>query len=196
MKKNKEKNNLVTYRGKIIFDPKDITNKHSRQSSWKKVAMVFIKGDICEYYSWFLRKRFNLILQRPIRGAHVSFISDRLDDISGKNKSEKLAKWNKVKNKWNGKYIDITINVDNLKTMSDGEYWWFIVDHDHRDELQGIRNELGLGKPYYGLHMTIGRAVDTKPPNKDNNSAARAKSMNLYHSQYINGLINKKIIKK
>lgn len=32
--------NEFTLKGTIIFDPKDKTNKHKNQASWKKIAMV------------------------------------------------------------------------------------------------------------------------------------------------------------
>ena len=38
--------NEITYRGRIIFDPKDKTAKHKAQASWKKIAMVVFDGDI------------------------------------------------------------------------------------------------------------------------------------------------------
>jgi hypothetical protein len=41
--------------------------------------------------------------------------------------------------------------------------------------LLDIRSELGLGKPYYGMHMTIGYC----------------NSKNEEHSRYIHGLITK-----
>ena len=47
----------ITITGRIGFEPEDKTNKHLLQSSWKKIAMVFINGDICEYYSWFIKKK-------------------------------------------------------------------------------------------------------------------------------------------
>jgi len=195
-----EMKQLITYRGKIVFDPEDRSNKHKKQGSWKKIAMVFIKGEICQYYGWFLKRRFNLILQPPMRGAHVSFINDRWADFDGKNEAEKLALWKEVKKKWDGKYINITVDVSDLKTMSDGEHWWFILDQDHRGQLHDIRAELGLGRPYYGLHMTIGKAVDTKPAidnehTTDRNNARRAMSMNLEHSRWIYSSIKKKFIK-
>jgi len=55
--------------GKIEFDPVNVTKKHDKQSSWKKVAMVRFQNndDTYAYYSWFLKKRFNLVLNKPIR---------------------------------------------------------------------------------------------------------------------------------
>ena len=40
--------------GKIQFEPENVTNKQTAQSTWKKVAFVLIGGDECEYYSWFI----------------------------------------------------------------------------------------------------------------------------------------------
>ena len=46
----------------------------------------------------------------------------------------------------------------NLSPRGDNKHWWFNVSQEHRIELQQIRNELGLGRPYFGMHMTIGKA--------------------------------------
>ena len=70
----------VTFEGTIVFDPIDRTAKHKKQSGWKKVAMVVIDGEIAkdkriegdtsEYYAWFLKKRYNIMLNSPLRGTH------------------------------------------------------------------------------------------------------------------------------
>jgi len=163
--------NLIQYTGKILFEPNNITKKHENQASWKRVAMVMLSGDICEYYAWFLKKRFNLEFIKPIRGAHITFINDSVNDIG-----ENLGKWEELKNKWNGKKINIVLNTN---YYSSGKHWWQIVDFDHRDELQSIRSEIGLGKPNFGLHMTVG-IVNEK---------------NLEFSQYLNILEKKGYIK-
>ena len=72
---------MIKVQGKIIFNPIDITNKHKKQASWKYIAIINILGDVSEYYAWFLKKRFNLILNKPLRGSHISFINDSLFDI-------------------------------------------------------------------------------------------------------------------
>jgi len=79
--------------GKIVFDPKDVTKKHSKQASWKRMAMVMIDGDITEYYAWFLNRRYHIELSKPLRGAHISFINDSIRDIqSGLKCDEKKAR--------------------------------------------------------------------------------------------------------
>lgn len=174
--------NTVRLTGKILFDPEDKTNKHSKQASWKKIAMVIIGGDVCEYYSWFLKKRYNLKLQKPLRGAHVTFINDRLSDTNGK--------WDEVKKKWNGVEIEIVIDL-NPKTDSsepNSDYhWWFNIPHENRGELQSIREELELGKPFFGLHMTIGRAVNFTDDEFEP-GVMKAKEMCVEHSIYLHKL--------
>ena len=166
--------NIVKLTGVIKFDPKDVTKKHHKQSNWKKVAMVIFDGDITEYYAWFIFKRFNLKLNKPLRGAHVTFINDRESDI--------LGDWESVKKKWHNKKISVTLDLE-PKTDSDNDgssfHWWLKVPEEDRVELHSIRTELGLGRPYFGLHMTIGHANEK----------------NIEHSKYLHRLIKKNIIK-
>ena len=166
--------NTITVKGKIKFDPSDKTNKHKNQATWKRVAMVLIEGELAEYYAWFIKKRYNLPLNRPLRGAHVTFINDRASDMNGK--------WDEVKKKWDGKEIEIVLSVDprtdSVKDNSSG-HWWLNVPEEHREQLHGIRAELGLGRPYWGLHMALGYANEK----------------NIAHSKYIHGLIINGFIK-
>jgi hypothetical protein len=144
--------------GKINFDVEDKTRKHLNQSSWKKVAMVMVDGEICEYYAWFINKRYNLKLNKPLRGAHVTFINDSMRELTKNGQlPEKtvLTQWEKTKQNWNNKTIPIAINLD---PRTDGNHWWFNIPHEERELLQSIRTELGLGKPFYGLHLTVGYA--------------------------------------
>jgi hypothetical protein len=169
----------ITLTGKIGFEPEDKTKKHLLQSSWKKVAMVFIEGDICEYYAWFLKKRYDISLNKPIRGAHVSFINDSMRDLTqnnAKSEEEALKLWEDVKTKWDGKEIDI---VFDLNPKTNDRTWWLNIPNEERQGLQAIRNELGLGKPFFGLHMSIGY-VNEK---------------NIEQSVYIHGLIKHGCIK-
>jgi hypothetical protein len=166
--------------GKIGFEPEDKTNKHKAQSSWKKMAMVFIDGDVCEYYAWFLQKRYSITLNKPLRGAHISFINDSMRDLTQNNdKSEEeiLQLWEDVKTKWDGKEIDIVLD---LNPKTDGRIWWLNIPNEEREGLQAIRNELGLGRPYFGMHMSIGYANEK----------------NIEHSVYIHELIKKGFIEK
>jgi hypothetical protein len=172
-------NDKVTLMGKIVFEPVNYTKKHSMQASWKRIAMVFIDGDVTEYYSWFIKKRYNLTLNKPIRGAHISFINDSLRDMSnnGKKSLEDVDRiWNEAKAKWDGKYIPIMLS---LEPRTSDKHWWLNIPPDYRDKLHQIRAEVGLGRPNFGLHMTIGLANEK----------------NLEHSKYIHSLIKSGLIK-
>jgi hypothetical protein len=180
--------NVIKIKGTIYFDPPDRTKKHERQGKWKKIAMIKFDGDLCEYYAWFLKKRYNITLHKPQRGAHITFINDRKSDMNGK--------WEEVKKKWNNKEIEVTINLDPRTDSAESKgrttyNWWLNIPEEQRDEIHKIREELGLERPFFGLHMTIGRAVNFIPEGKFQDGAARAKEMNVEQSIYIHDLILK-----
>lgn len=144
--------------GKIIFDPINLTNKHDLQSTWKRIVIVEFDGDICEYYQWFIKKRYNLVLNKPVRNAHVTLVNDSLNDLTKGGKlliGEVNMIWNDNKQKYNSKEVIITLNVD---VRTNGETWWMNLSDECEQVLHNIRAELGLGIPYFKLHMTIGNA--------------------------------------
>lgn len=168
----------IKVKGKIIFDPPDKSNKHKNQSTWKKVAYLEISGGICAYYRWFILKRFSLPLNSPLRGAHVTFINDSHRDLG-----DNVNNWDDVKKKWHGKEAEIELH---LTPSSDGVNWWLAVTEESRKVLHDIRAELGLGRPYWGLHMTVGYAgisYDEFEPGKEKISRD-----NITHSKYIHEL--------
>lgn len=187
--------NIFKISGRLLFDPKGFTSKQVRQGEWKKVAMVMLEEELelgekgmTEYYAWFIKKRFNLPLQKPLRGAHVTIVNDRASDIKNNN-------WEEVKKKWNGKKIDIYLHVDPFLGVKNrkGNYcdWWLVVPYEYRDEIHSIRKELGLrGRSYFGLHMTIGTALNFYPKFKEDYEYPKqygTKGMGMYeeHSEYI-----------
>ncbi len=122
------------------------------------MAMILFDGDITQYYAWFLERRYNLVLNRPLRGAHISFINDSIRDLTlngTRSLEESEEVWNRVKKKYHGKKIEVVLDLD---PRTDDRTWWLNVPHDERDSIQAIRDELGLKKPYFGLHMSIGYA--------------------------------------
>jgi hypothetical protein len=168
-------NKYIELVGTIVFDPYDVTKKHKKQGSWKKTAMVLFKDDTCDYYSWLIRKRYNLELNKPLRGPHVSFINDSIRDMAiglKCSEAEALIKYDKLKSEYNNKTIKLYFDTS---AQSDGQHWWINIPDEKSEELQNIRNEIGLGKPYWGLHMAIGYA----------------NLKNIEHSKYIVDLINK-----
>jgi len=152
--------------GKIEFDPIDKTKKHIYQSDWKKTAIIHLDCDIHLYYSWFLKKRYNLILNEPLRNAHVTIISDRIDT------EELIDKYIECKNKWNNKIVEFEYSVD---IRSDGFHWWLPVTSVIG---QQIRNDAMIGDPHFGFHLNIGNAM--QPLMKQ-------------HSEYILGLIKSEL---
>ena len=153
----------INTNGIIHFDPKDKTKKHSNQSSWKKMAMIIIDGEITDYYAWLFEKRYGLKLNKPLRGAHISFINDSMNDMKKglclETDKKVISRWNYVKNMWDGKEINITLDVD---VRSDGKHIWLNIPEENRNVLHAIRLQLGLSRPYFGLHMSIGYANPKK----------------------------------
>ncbi len=130
--------------GILDFEPLAITKKHHSQH-WKHTAIVKVDCDIHSYYSWFLLKRFNLKLNKPLRQAHVTFISDRI---------ENLDLYKECAKKWHDKKVDF--QYDNVNVRSSGEHWWLRV---YSKELEDLREECGLDRvPYLAFHLTMGMA--------------------------------------
>lgn len=152
-----------TLSGKLVFDVEDVTNKHKKQSSWKRTAMIIIDNiDLCKYYCWFIKKRYNLELQMPLRGLHFTVINDRADDAPF---------FDRVKEEYDGKEISFQYGVD---PRTDNFHWWVGVKSE---DAENIRELAGLSrKPYWGFHITIGRADGDR---------------RLEHSAYIHRLIKK-----
>ena len=147
--------------GKIIFDPIKITKKHHKQD-WKVNAICLINDDICNYYNWFINKRFNLLLNKPLRGSHITIISDRIINELYYNQAKEL---------FNNK--ELTFEYDPTQIRTNGEHWWFNVICK---DVEYIRQIAGLTPmPYFKLHLTIGHANDK----------------NINHSKYIHRQILK-----
>ena len=164
--------NFIKLKGTVEFDPIDRTKKHERQGVWKKTAVVNISGDICSYYCWFIKKRYNLHLQTPLRNSHITFISDRESDMNGK--------WEEIKKKWNGVEVNIVLDVD---VRSDGLNWWLNIPNEYKNELNIIRKDLKLSSPFFPFHMTFGTAVNMYPSTERGVNVQRAKGMNEEHSK-------------
>ena len=140
--------------GKIEFDPVNVTKKHSKQASWKKTAMVKFDCDIWEYYSWFLQKRFNLYLNKPLRGTHVTIINDMVDDDIYKQ----------ARDMFHGKEIRIKYDPTQIRANRKG-HWWINAESD---DAKNIRSVMGLTPdPYFGLHLTIGLATHLQLEHSD-----------------------------
>ena len=136
---------MFTIRGKVLFDLYDVTNKHKKQSPWKKTAFVLLDCDTDIYYSWFLEKRFGLILGRPLRGFHFTVINDRIETEEG------IKLYENVKERWNNREVSFSFDSD---YRSNGKHFWFKVISE---DANNIRKEAGLDNLYHSFHVTIGR---------------------------------------
>jgi len=157
---------MLKAQGIIKFDPPILTRKHARQAEWKRHANIDLGCDMAAYYSWFIRKRYSVILNPPQRGTHVTFIADMVPDMN---------LYNSVKAKWDKKPMSFEFDT-NVRT--NGEDWWLRV---YSEDLLDIREEAGLSRnPYFNLHLTLGYAA----PRLDKNGNEMGGS-NLEHSRYI-----------
>jgi len=138
---------MFELKGNIEFDPINVSKKHHSQSSWKKTALVKFDDETHLYYAWLIFKRFNLKLIQPLRGTHVTFINDIVDDEI----------YRQAREFFNGK--EVTIKYDPTHIRSNTKHWWMKVESD---DAHNIRSAIGLDpNPYFGLHMTIGLVKDT-----------------------------------
>jgi len=137
---------MYEIKGKIVFDPIDKTKKHVRQSSWKKNVMVEFKDDTWAYYSWFLKNRFNLVLNKPLRGTHFTLVNDIVDgDI-----------YTQAKKIFDGTEITIQYDPTNIRSNDKG-HWWLKA---YSDDAKNIRRVMGLDEyPFFGFHITMGLAT-------------------------------------
>jgi hypothetical protein len=132
--------------GIIEFDPVNVTKKHEAQSSWKRTAMVKFDDDIWSYYAWFIEKRFNLKLNKPLRGTHLTIINDKCD----------LEVFSQARQVFHGKEIRFQYDPTYIRSNKKG-HWWIKVQCE---DAISIRTAMGLSpNPYFGFHITIGLAT-------------------------------------
>jgi hypothetical protein len=138
---------MFELKGILEFDPVNVTKKHLSQSSWKRTAMVRFDCDLFAYYSWFLEKRFNLKLNKPLRGTHLTIINDKFE-------SDEL--YRQARELFHGKEITVMYDPAIIRANDKG-HWWIKADSD---DARNIRSVIGLDPdPYFGYHITIGLAT-------------------------------------
>lgn len=135
---------LVKVNGILVFEPENVTRKHERQSSWKRIAMIKTNDELSEYYAWFIRKRFNLELNVPLRGAHLSIINDK--DIEVPN-------FDKAKEVYDGEIVPFYIDIE---PRTNGEHWWLRAYCPDAEKIRVLAG--GTPIPFFTFHMTIGYA--------------------------------------
>jgi len=135
---------VIKCTGIVEFEPMLITKKHVNQSDWKKHALIKTNCDLERYYRWLLQTRFNLYLNKTLRGTHITIIADKI---------ETELKFNEARRKYNETKIDFFYEIE---PMSSGLHWWLRV---HCPKAEDIREECGLSRePYFSFHLTLGNA--------------------------------------
>ncbi len=121
--------------GNIVFYPKKYSNK-----AW---SILNCEVGIIEYYGYWMEKMFDIKLQKPKHGAHITVIrEEQIED------SIYDSLWEKDQNK------EIQFDYSN-KIQTNGEHFWLPIKCD---ELLDIRGSMGLVKKgRFSLHMTVGR---------------------------------------
>ena len=130
--------------GKIIYDPEPKIGSIDKmfQPWW---AIVSTEDDIAEYYTWFLKKRTGLIMQKPAWGSHISI-------IRGEEPLDKTL-WRKYHSH------EICFDID-TSVRTNGTHWWLKV---HSPKFEHIRTELGLPKDtHYNMHLTLGKSIQSQ----------------------------------
>jgi len=136
---------MITQKGYICFDPRSLTNADKMFKPFWMIIKLYKDDNTREYYEWFIKKRYGLILQRPAFGAHISVIRGETID---KNI------WNFYKEKYNNKDIKF-YHKNELRT--NGKHWWIKV---YCDFVEDIREKMGyLRKGLFGLHLTLGMPI-------------------------------------
>lgn len=130
---------------KIHFDSQPISKKHIKQATWKQVAVCLFQDDLSNYYSWLVRRRTGLELIRPMRGPHFTLINDKMDKNYYDNIVSKLGE-SEIQ-------VDITDVIN-----TNGQDWWVRVESE---AALHVRTKFGLGKPYWGFHISIGQVKPT-----------------------------------
>lgn len=128
--------------GRLIYDPPrpGMKKGHRAQPGW---LVVEVDDGIGMFYRWLIKKWNGRILSPAAFGTHITVINDRDPDMS------KHPNWKK----YHGKNIKIKVvpRIDH--------HWRFWTIDVISDELQSIREELGLGKKKHPFHITVGRDI-------------------------------------
>ena len=123
---------MIEIKGILHFDPVNISRKHNKQASWKKIAIIKLQDDT------------DLELNRSIRGSHVTLISDIVDDVI----------WEEARKVFDGSEISVFYDPEEVRT--NGTHWWLKI---YSKDSENIRVSMGLDPtPYFNFHLTIGYA--------------------------------------
>lgn len=126
--------------GKLIYEPvrPDLKKTHKQRT----LIIQPRYDDMDLYYQWFLKKRYGLMLQRPVWRTHVTI-------VKGDERFTNAEAWKKHE----GRFIEFEYSPELEKR------WQFWVLPVRGAKLKDMRAELGL-KSDFPFHITIGRLYD------------------------------------
>lgn len=138
---------MIKLIGVVKFDPEPKTEKHIKQSEWKKQMCIDFRGELDLFYAKMVEKAYLIHLIRPHRLGHLTIIADRYSDNE---------KWKLAKERYDGKKVEVWYDPN---VRGNDEYWWLRATCKFGDAL---RKELGLGKPFFPYHITIGSVKESE----------------------------------
>lgn len=136
-------NQATQCNGKFIFSPARPGLKKSHRS-FDSAVILKVDNGITEYYSWWLNKKYGLVLAKPAWGTHITVVSD-------KDRVKDLDAFAALKQSFNGKILAVPHHVEIKKQW---QFW--VLDVKPTAEMIQIRQSLGL-KENFPFHITIGR---------------------------------------
>lgn len=132
----------VKSHGTIVFDPIPIRGNVNKlfKPYW---AIIIVNDDVDDYYRWFLKKRFNLILSAPAWGPHIT-IAD----------GQKADNWQEMKMNYDNMLVGFEHSIF---SRSNSEHWWLKVNCPIADEFRGkLKVKKNL---HYSYHLTLGTPI-------------------------------------
>lgn len=129
--------------GKFIFSP-DRPGLKKAHRAFDNAVILKVDNGITEYYSWWLNRKYGMVLSKPAWGTHITVVSD-------KDRVKDLNSFNLLKNRFNGKIVQ----VPHLVVVKKQWQFW-VVDVKPTNEMIEVRKSLGL-KENFPFHITIGR---------------------------------------
>jgi hypothetical protein len=124
-----------TAKAKLWYDP---SRKGQVSDPWWMIATT--DDEIAAYYRWIVQRRFDLALDKPSWGAHVTVVRGEQPVVNDQLWASD-----------NGLEIDFSYTHE---VYTNGVHWWLNVDCDAFEQIR-VRYGFPSGKRHF--HLSIGR---------------------------------------
>lgn len=110
-----------------------------------RIAVETGRG-IIDYYDWFIRREYKVILQKPLHGAHITLTTPKLKHQVDWSKSEK----------YHGRKVEFEYDSYLIRGGRTKGFPMFYLKI-YSEELDKIKKDLNIreGESYKGLHLTV-----------------------------------------